>query len=184
VLNDTSPVEVVSYALIALIGLWMLFQAATGRGHNHHHHGPHSHGEGEEEHARHHDHDHDHDHSHDHGASAGAGLPRRASTREMIWLAVTAGLVPCASAIIVMLFALAQNAFAIGVEAALAMSLGMALTVSAIGLASIFARRLLERAVAGSTRGAVALERGLQFGGALTLVVFASLFCLGAWVRL
>ena len=104
----------------------------------------------------------------------------------MIGLGFAAGLVPCASAIIVMLFALAQHAFVIGVEAALAMSLGMAVTVSAIGLASVFARRLLERAVAGSGNGhgTIVLERGLQFGGALTLIVFASLFCLGAWARL
>jgi ABC-type nickel/cobalt efflux system permease component RcnA len=169
VLDETTLIEVVSYALIVLIGLWMLYQAASGRGHHHHGHGD----------------------RHDHAAEADrhhAHAPKRtgAGRRQMIGIGLAAGLVPCASAIIVMLFALAQHAFAIGVEAALAMSLGMAVTVSAIGLASVFARRLLERAVAGSGSGsgAVVLERGLQFGGALTLIVFASLFCLGAWARL
>jgi ABC-type nickel/cobalt efflux system permease component RcnA len=169
VLDETTLVEVVSYALIALIGLWMLYQAASGRGHHHHRHGD--------------GHDHADDAASRHGHAAGV---IGAGRRQMISLGLAAGLVPCASAIIVMLFALAQHAFAIGVEAALAMSLGMAVTVSAIGLASVFARRLLERAVAGNTsgRGTVVLERGLQFGGALTLIVFASLFCLGAWARL
>ncbi len=102
----------------------------------------------------------------------------------MIGLALAAGLVPCASAIIVMLFALANHAFMIGVEAALAMSLGMAITVSAIGLASVFARRLIERGMTITSRGSVALERGLNLGGSLFLVLFASLLLLGAWSRL
>ena len=102
----------------------------------------------------------------------------------MIGLAVAAGLVPCASAIILMLFALANRAFVIGIEAALAMSLGMAITVSSIGLASIFARQLMERVVAANSRGGVALERGLNLGGSLLLVLFASLLLLGAWSRL
>jgi ABC-type nickel/cobalt efflux system permease component RcnA len=157
VLDRTTLVEVVSYALIALIGLRMLYQAVTGNGHDHHHHGD----------------------GHDHQANSA-----RRGPGNMVTLAVAAGLVPCASAIIVMLFALANHAFVIGIEAALAMSLGMAITVSTIGLASIFARQLMERLFAASSRGGVALERGLHFGGSFLLVVFASVLLLGAWSRL
>jgi nickel/cobalt exporter len=165
VLDRTTPVEVVSYALIALIGLWMFYQAVTGRGHDHHHHGA----AGE----------HGHHHGHDHHVK-----PPRRRPGNMIGLAVAAGLVPCASAIIVMLFALANHAFVIGIEAALAMSLGMAITVSSIGLASVFARQLMERTVAANSRGGATLERGLNLGGSLLLVVFAGLLLLGAWSRL
>ena len=55
---------------------------------------------------------------------------------------------------------------------------------SAIGLASVFARRLMERVVAGNARGGLVLERGLNVGGSLALVLFASLLLLGAWSRL
>jgi ABC-type nickel/cobalt efflux system permease component RcnA len=102
----------------------------------------------------------------------------------MLALAFAAGLTPCASAIIVMLFALANHAFVIGIESAMAMSVGMAMTVSAIGIASIFARQLLQRAVAGSSRGSLVLERGLNLGGSLLLVVCAGLLFLGACSRL
>jgi nickel/cobalt exporter len=171
VLDHTTPVEIVSYALIAAIGVYMLYQAATGRGHDHWHGAGagHDHAGG---------HAGPHDHRHDHA------FDRSAQRRGMVRLAFAAGLVPCASAVIVMLFALANHVFVIGVEAALAMSLGMAITVSAVGLASIFARRVLQRAVAGSARGSVALERGLNVGGSLVLVIFASVLMIGAWSRL
>ena len=153
----TTLVEAVSYALIALIGLRMLYQAVTANADDHHH----AHAPVERQ-------------------TAGPG-GRHAS---MFGLAFAAGLVPCASAIIVMLFALANHAFAIGVEAALAMSLGMAITVSLIGVASVVARQLMVRLVARHSHGSVALDRGLHVGGSLLLVSFASLLFLGALSRL
>ena len=56
------------------------------------------------------------------------------------------------------------------------------MTVSAIGIASIFARQLMQRAVAGNARGSHALERGLNIGGSFLLVLFAGLLFLGAWL--
>lgn len=161
VFGQTTLVEAVSYALIALIGLRMFHQAIAGKSHDHHH----SHAE----------------------------MPTEPETTRLqsvdrdagkFRLAFAAGLVPCGSAIIVMLFALANHALAIGVEAAIAMSLGMAITVSLIGVASVVARKLLVRIVAGHTHGSVALDRGLNVGGSLVLVAFATLLFLGALSRL
>jgi nickel/cobalt exporter len=168
VVDHTTLIEAVSYALIALIGARMFYQAVTGQSHEHRHGGPS-----------------DHAHRHDHGLAAlspsGAATAVRGT---MVGLAFAAGLTPCASAIIVMLFALANHAFVIGIESALAMSVGMAMTVSAIGIASIFARQVMQRAVAGSSRGSHALERVLNIGGSLLLLLFAGLLFLGAWSRL
>jgi ABC-type nickel/cobalt efflux system permease component RcnA len=170
VVDHTTLIEAVSYALIALIGARMFYQAVTGQSHDHHHHG------GPSDHAHHH---------HDHGMAAISPSGTAIAVRgNMVGLAFAAGLTPCASAIIVMLFALANHAFVIGIESALAMSAGMAMTVSAIGIASIFARQLMQRAVAGSSRGSHVLERVLNIGGSLLLVLFASLLFLGAWSRL
>jgi nickel/cobalt exporter len=158
--GQTTLVEAVSYALIALIGLRMFHQAVTGKPHDHNH----SHAEMPIE----------------------PETPLRPVSRHAgkFRLAFAAGLVPCGSAIIVMLFALANHALAIGVEAAIAMSLGMAITVSLIGVASVVARKLLVRIVAGHTHGSVALDRGLNVGGSMVLVAFATLLFLGALSRL
>jgi nickel/cobalt exporter len=159
--GKTTLVEAVSYALIALIGLRMLHQAITGKSHDHHH-----------------------SHEAAPGALDTSLLQSRHRYASMFGLALAAGLVPCASAIIVMLFALANHALLIGVEAAIAMSLGMAITVSLIGVASVVARQLMVRIVTGHSHGSVALDRGLNVGASLLLVAFASLLFLGAVSRL
>jgi nickel/cobalt exporter len=161
VFGQMTLVEAVSYALIALIGLRMFHQAVTGKPH-------------------------DHRHSHAEMPTAPETMPLRpvGGHAGKFRLAFAAGLVPCGSAIIVMLFALANHALAIGVEAAIAMSLGMAITVSLIGVSSVVARQLLVRIVAGHVHGSVALDRGLHLGSSLLLVAFATLFFLGALSRL
>ena len=154
VLGEASLVEMVSYALIALLGLWMLYHAIAGRAHSHdHHHG---------------------DDAHAHAAGA-----RRRDAGPALILA--AGLTPCASAVIILLFALANSVFAVGVGAALAMSAGMAITVSAIAILSVLARRLAQRLFGGSALWAVRLERGLAIAGPAVLVTVSTVLFLGAW---
>jgi nickel/cobalt exporter len=158
-------IEVISYGLIVLIGAWLFFEAATGRG-------CHAHGH-VHDHACGHDHHH-HDHNHDHG---------KVRDRTTIGLILAAGITPCASAIIVLLFALAQDALAIGIGAALVMSLGMSVTVSAVALLSIFGRKTVA-AVAGHGRAAMLIERGLALAGAMLVIGLAGVLMLGAWARL
>jgi glutathione synthase/RimK-type ligase-like ATP-grasp enzyme len=67
---------------------------------------------------------------HHHGQSEGRPARRPSS----LWSVVTAaGLTPCASAIIILLFAWANHVFALGIGATLVMALGMAITVCAMG---------------------------------------------------
>ncbi len=98
VLNRATLVEFVSYGLIALLGSGH----ALAR-----HHRP-----GLRARPRRHDHDHaaPHDHDHDHPPSRGGTALRGR-------LVVAAGLTPCASAIIILLFALANQALLVGVVA-------------------------------------------------------------------
>ena len=56
---------------------------------------------------------------------------------------LAAGLTPCASAIIILLFALANGVLAIGIVATLVMALGMSVTVSLVGVSTIAARKTL-----------------------------------------
>jgi ABC-type nickel/cobalt efflux system permease component RcnA len=190
--NNGAMVEFISYGLVVLIGLVLFYRAVTGKGHNHHH-GPvsfghdHSHDHTHHDHA-HHDHDHhacDHDHGHghqhehhDHHPVSRPGV----SFRRVLTLA--AGVAPCASAIIIMLFALANGALMVGTIAVLSLSLGMGLTVSAIGVLSILARGMMKRFAGGETAAGERLERALAIGGAVLVVGFAGTLMLGAWVRL
>lgn len=162
---DAVIVELVCYGLIMLIGAVMFWRAATGRHHEGHHHGPAGHD---------HAHDHSgHDHHHHHPA------PRQD------WrFILVAGLTPCASAIIIMLFALANEAFWLGALAVLALSLGMGGTVAAIGVATVLARQLATRlAGAGGARGEL-VERVMLLLGSFLLVLFGGVLALGAWARL
>jgi ABC-type nickel/cobalt efflux system permease component RcnA len=185
--NNGAMVEFISYGLVVLIGLVLFWRAVTGRGHNHHH-GPVSFGHGHDHHDHgHHDcgHDHGHDdhhHGHDHGHHHHSPAPAHGSFRRILTLA--AGVAPCASAIIIMLFALANGAMLVGTIAVLSLSLGMGLTVSAIGVLSILARGLMKRFAGGETAAGERLERGLAIAGSVLVVGFAGALMLGAWVRL
>lgn len=136
-LREVRNVEMISYVLILLIGLWRLWAGITGRVHEHHHehHHGHHHGHGHDHgHAHgHHDHDHDHHHHHDDRQRTVAG-----------WLLLTAaGIAPCAGALIVILLAVALDVVWAGVVGVIAIALGMAITLSAIGIASMVAHRLI-----------------------------------------
>jgi nickel/cobalt exporter len=144
--NTVRVIEIVGYALIVLIGLRLLW--VKGRAllallrpakHEHHHHDDHGHD--------HHHHDHGHDHHHDHDdeghAWGHAHAPEPAELTGRDWLkrglaaVVAVGLRPCSGAIIVLVFALAQGLFAIGVASTFAMGLGTAITVAAIATLAI-----------------------------------------------
>jgi nickel/cobalt exporter len=98
-------------------------------------------------------------------------------------LTAAAGVAPCASAIIIMLFALANDAMTVGVAAVLSLSLGMGLTVSIIGVLSIVGRRFLMR-LTGTGFRAERIERALAVAGSLAVMGFSGLLMLGAWDQL
>jgi ABC-type nickel/cobalt efflux system permease component RcnA len=105
--------------------------------HHHHHHAPRSRwsrvkaqlGGG-------HHHDHDHDHSH---------LPQEPGVRGLVAMGAAAGLIPCPSALVVLLGAVAQGQIALGMILIVAFSLGLAATLTALGLAVVLASRAMGR---------------------------------------
>ncbi len=76
-------------------------------------------------HARHHHHDHDHAHEH----------------RSLVAVGISGGLLPCPSALVVLLAAISLHRIAFGLLLIVAFSAGLALTITGIGLAAILARR-------------------------------------------
>lgn len=207
VLGDTVRViEVVSYGLIVLIGLrlfWVKGRAflnlmraeAKAPAHGHAHH-DHSH-----THDHHHAHDHGHDHAHDHGHAhdhhdhddeghawghAHAPEPRELGGRDWwkrgLSAIVAVGLRPCSGAIIVLVFALAQGMFWIGVASTFVMGLGTAITVSAIATIAVGARGLAGKLAKAKPGAGMLLLRGAETAAAGFIVAFGALLLMGYMV--
>jgi nickel/cobalt transporter (NicO) family protein len=123
-------------------------------------HGPsgeaalHSHGHGDHGHHHHH-----HDHTHPHGETA-------VTRRSLIAMGAAAGLIPCPSALVVLLGAIAQHEVALGLLLIVAFSVGLAGTLTGLGLLVVYARRVLPR---GRLTGRVATA--LPAASALAIVL-------------
>lgn len=200
--NAVRVVEIVGYALIILIGLRLLWVkgralVALLRTNAHAHH---DHAQARHEHAHHrhghehHHHGHDHHHHHDetceHDASAWghAHAPEPAELTGRHWLrrglaaVVAVGLRPCSGAIIVLVFALAQGIFWIGVAATFAMGLGTAITVAAIASLAVGARSFAGRLAKGKAGTGAIVVRGLETAAALAIIFFGVLLLTGYMV--
>jgi len=101
--------------------------------------------------------------------------------REAAGVVLAAGLRPCAGAIIVLVFALAQGVFAAGVAATIAMALGTALTTSVIAALAVFAKSLALRFASGrGATGALAVA-GLELLAAAFVLVLGGSLLIGLW---
>jgi nickel/cobalt transporter (NicO) family protein len=124
---------VASGAMVIAIGLWAIWtrlrrwralRAEQDHGHPHGHGHGHSHGE----------------HTHTH-PSAGAPI----TTRSLIALGVSGGIVPCPSALVVLVAAISQHRLGLGLVLILAFSIGLAATLTAVGLTVLHGGRLIQR---------------------------------------
>ncbi len=91
---------------------------------------------------RHHDHGHAHA-EHSHMPPGADGSP--VTWRSLLALGISGGLIPCPSALVVLLGAIALNKIGFGLILVLAFSLGLAGALTAIGMLFIYAGRLFER---------------------------------------
>lgn len=189
-------IEIVSYALIIVIGLRLLWVKARGffaaletlrkphavgaavtpkdhdHHHDHHHHDHHAHGHS-------HNHDHSHHDHHDHEGAWGHAhgpepeeLAGPGGWRRGLSAIVAVGLRPCSGAILVLAFALSQGLFWAGVGATFVMGLGTAITVAAIATLAVGAKSLARRfARSRSGYGTLAL-RGVEVLASVLIVVF------------
>jgi ABC-type nickel/cobalt efflux system permease component RcnA len=96
-------------------------------------------------------------------------------------LVLATGLTPCASAIIILLFALGQGVYLVGVAASLVMAVGMGLTVSLVGLAAVAARRGTLRIAGPSSAPAYWIGSALSIAGAAAIAGVGLLLLLSAW---
>ena len=143
-LADVPGIRAGSFLIIAAIGVYMLYQAVHGSGgHTHTHTHTHDHDH------NHHHHHHGHSHDHAHGAS-------HATEGGLVALAV--GMVPCPGAVLVMLYAIANDMIYPGFLLVAAMSAGIGLTIAILGVATILLRQFATRFIENSG-GGVAVAR-------------------------
>jgi nickel/cobalt exporter len=172
--NTVRVIETVSYALIILIGLrlfWVkgrsFLHLLRGQTHEHHDHGGHAHG-----HAHHH---HDEEEA---SAWGHAHAPQPAELKGPHWLKrglaaiVAVGLRPCSGAIIVLVFAVAQGLFWIGVVSTFVMGLGTAITVGAVATLAVGARGFAGRLAKAKPGAGLLIVRGLETAAAGAIILF------------
>ena len=111
--------NLVSGVLVVAIGATVFRSRLRQRGHTHGHH-----------------HDHDH-HQHQHAAP---------SRRSLVAVGITGGLLPCPSALVVLLAAISLHRVAFGMLLIVAFSAGLALSITGIGLVAVFAKQVFKRA--------------------------------------
>ena len=194
-------IEIVSYALIAVVGARLLWTkgrafiaalhpvmspgpmlAAAGAAvvpvHDHHHH----HGHGGHPH-----HDHAEPHVHDESCGHSHGPEPKDLSGPGGWqrglaAIVAVGLRPCSGAILVLAFAFAQGLFWAGVAATFVMGLGTAITVAAIATLAVGARAAAAKFAHGrSGYGELAL-RGIEVAAAALVLAFGVLLLMGYMV--
>jgi nickel/cobalt exporter len=186
----------ISGALVFVVGLSLFIRrlraalkptAHDDTHHHHHHDHAHHHDHGHhhahhahdhlhaDEHDHSHAHSHDHAHTHSHGGSTHTHLPPgaggdRVAWRSLLALGISGGLLPCPSALVVMLSAIALHRVAYGLILVVAFSFGLACTLTCIGLAFVYAGRLMKGRINQS-------GRALRWLPAMSAFVIA---CLGA----
>ena len=118
-------------------------RSRRSREHEHAHEHEHGH-EHAHDHARACAHDHGHTHDH-HGAGHSHDVPDTITWKGLIAMGASAGLIPCPSALVVLLGAVAQHQVALGLALILAFSVGLAGTLATLGLLVVHARRATTR---------------------------------------
>ena len=176
--NTTQVVELISYLAIAIVGLALLWEKASGLafmigggGHNSDH---------DNDHIHHYDHHHNHTHHiidrHAHHGHTHAPIsPRSTGLKGIISAVLAAGIRPCSGSILILVFALSQNLYGIGILAAVAIGTGTAITTSGLAVFAILAKTAALKIVkAHSNEKAILVVNGLE------VLAAAFVFTLGA----
>jgi nickel/cobalt transporter (NicO) family protein len=156
--------SLVSGGIVLFIGLSLFarrLRAAFGpathahHGHSHSHDHSHDHSHGHNHH--HHDGDPSVPHSHD-GGTMHTHLPPGADGSPVTWrsllaLGISGGLLPCPSALVVLLSAISLHRVGFGLLLVIAFSIGLAAALTGVGLAFLYAGRLFKRPAARLTSG-------------------------------
>jgi ABC-type nickel/cobalt efflux system permease component RcnA len=137
----TQVLGAISGLSIVIIGAWMLYKRTRATAHSHAH--GHDHEHDHHHHAHDHDHDHHHGHTHDHSHTGHQHFPDEISWSGLVALGASGGLVPCESALVLLLSAIALGRVGLGLILLVSFSLGLALVLMTIGVLVLYAKNLV-----------------------------------------
>lgn len=140
----------------------------------HHHHGEHDHDHEEEVHSHHYGHDHGYAREpgrHLHVQFGPAPVGGRASAGNILALGVSGGLLPCPSALIVLLAAISMQNVALGMALVVAFSLGLACVLTALGLLVVYTRNVVGGSRLGERARELPLLRAVPAASAVVITV-------------
>jgi nickel/cobalt exporter len=186
----SNQLETISYAMIALVGLYLLSSQLRGvwrrwqgdvpalaaenraaHSHDdHHHHDRHDHHHGDDHHGHHHAPGEACDHMVDARQLAGPF-----NWRKVMAVVFSVGIRPCTGAILVLVFALTQGLFWAGVAATFAMALGTAITVAALATLALGSRELALKLGGANSAWASMVWTTCAIGGATIILLFGLL---------
>ena len=150
--SKTRILEMVSYGLIAGLGVWMFVRALRGQSCGH---------------------DHGHEQSHDHSPHDHS-LPMQGirGLRDLLGPILAIGIRPCTGAVIILLFTLAQGILLAGIGATFAMAFGTALTVGVLAVVTVTSRRAAMRLAGTNTIWVDRAHMALAVLGACAISAF------------
>ena len=181
---------IVSGLLVFGIACWMYIQmrrSSTPRARNHDHDHSHHHEHEADGHRR-HSHDHDHGHAHEGQVRAGHGYmdahalahareiearldAGKTSTWQTILFGLSGGLIPCPAAITVFLLCLHLGKMTLGIVLVSAFSIGLAITLVAVGVVAALGLKAISRRTS-------RLDRFLDAAPYLSAALIAMIGCL------
>jgi ABC-type nickel/cobalt efflux system permease component RcnA/ABC-type uncharacterized transport system substrate-binding protein len=171
-------IGIASYALVALLGLWLVARKVFGWGEHHHEDMAHK----AHEHLHGHEHDHHHDHDHDHDGHVHVVTPQAAggSLREQLGVVLAVGLRPCSGALVVLVFALSQGLLPAGIAAVFLMGAGTAITVAVLATIAVTAKGLAGRIGGVDNPVTAAVVWWLELLGAALVLTFGVLLLIAS----
>jgi nickel/cobalt transporter (NicO) family protein len=162
VTSSIHVIETISFAAIACFGLWLLIKKLaaltalwSGRANGFA--------------------------THDHFHMPAPTVIESWSKKEAAATIFAAGLRPCSGAILILVFTLSQGILWAGMLAVIAMSLGTALTTSAIAVLSVYAKNLALSLAAGRGSAALWLLRIAEALAALAVMLLGVSLLIGLW---
>lgn len=100
---------------------------------------------------------------------------RITNVRSIIPFAIAVGLTPCTGAVIILLFSISMGILSLGIISTFCMALGMATTISIVGIIAILAKNSLTRIFKASTKISMILQFVLSITGAVLIALLGLL---------
>jgi ABC-type nickel/cobalt efflux system permease component RcnA len=116
-----------------------------------------------------------HDHHHEHHDCLACSALEKKKKGAGTWLALAVGVVPCTGALLVLLFGVANDLLFPAILMVAAISTGMALAMSGIGVLAILGRRVAFRRMKDDEVRSARFTSGLRIAGAALVLMIGTL---------